>query len=359
MVRYLLGAGLALALAAPVGAASTVEWVGQVALPATLRVGDSEVGGLSGLDYDPRRDLWYLISDEHSATGAARAYSARLGLNGDGYTLAIDALLPLTDCRSRRFVPLSMEGPVADAESVRVDPRGGLVWSSEGVYTRGIGPSVTFADPHGVCTGELPLPSMLQRDPSGRSGPRSNKAFEGLAFAEDGESLWLSVEDALLQDGPVSSLEQGGLARITQLDRRGHILKQFAYNLDPIQAPGVGGVADNGISEILDDGEGLLVLERSGAKNAQGHFDFRCRLYRVAFDDATDVARIGDLRETTVRPLAKTLVFDFGQVPALRAYNFEGMAWGPRLADGRRLLVLVSDNGFESLDSRVVLLAVP
>ncbi len=47
--------------------------------------------------------------------------------------------------------------------------------------------------------------------------------------------------------------------------------------------------------------------------------------------------------ETVMR---KRLIFDFGMLPLLRSDNVEGMAYGPRLSDGRRTLVLVSDDNF-------------
>ncbi|NVZ65291.1 esterase-like activity of phytase family protein [Pseudomonas gingeri] len=357
-VALLLGGAQLSAL--PVNAVSAPEIIDLVDLPAGLRVGGTVVGGLSGLDYDPGQDRWYFITDEHSLDGAGRLYSGSLERHGRRHDLKLNATWPLSDCKGQNYVPLSQNGPVSDGEAVRVDPQGGLLWSSEGYYKRGIGPSISFSDKRGRCTAELSLPRPLQRDPAGRSGPRSNKSFEGLAFDPGGQSFWVSVEDALLQDGPLSSLQQGGLTRLSRLDRQGNLLQQFAYRLDPIQAPGVGGIADNGISEILLDGSSdMLVLERSGAKNKAGAFDFRCRLYRVSLEGGTDISNIGRLAEAQVKPLSKTLVFDFGRQLSLRPYNFEGMAWGPRLPDGRRLLVMVSDNGFETVNTKLLLLAVP
>jgi len=352
--------GGAQVLASPARAASAPEIIDLVDLPAGLHVGGTAVGGLSGLDYDAGQDRWYFITDEHSQDGAGRLYTGVLKNTGKRYDLKLNAVWPLSDCKGQRYVPLSQEGPVSDGEAVRVDPLGGLLWSSEGYYKRGIGPSISFADKHGGCTAELALPVPLQRDPAGQNGPRSNKSFEGLTFDPGGRSFWVSVEDALLQDGPMSSLQQGGLTRISRLDRQGNLLQQFAYRLDPIQAPGVNGIADNGISEILLDGPSdMLVLERSGAKNKAGAFDFRCRLYRVSLEGGADISGIRRLAEAQVKPLNKTLVFDFGRQLSLRPYNFEGMAWGPRLADGRRSLMMVSDNGFETVNTKLLVLAVP
>jgi hypothetical protein len=48
----------------------------------------------------------------------------------------------------------------------------------------------------------------------------------------------------------------------------------------------------------------------------------------------------------------KKLLLDLKKTPGLSSElapsldNFEGLAWGPRLADGRQTLILVSDDNF-------------
>ena len=46
-------------------------------------------------------------------------------------------------------------------------------------------------------------------------------------------------------------------------------------------------------------------------------------------------------------PVTKRLVIDLAKTAEVgRVDNIEGMSWGPMLADGKRSLVLVSDNNF-------------
>jgi hypothetical protein len=141
----------------------------------------------------------------------------------------------------------------------------------------------------------------------------------------------------------------GGLARITRLDRQGGMLAQYAYSLDPIQAAPMAGMrADNGISEILSvDDHRLLVLERSGVEARKGHFAFHCRLYLVDTRRGQDIAGRESLASGPVRPLAKRLLVNFAKLEAIDAGNLEAMAWGPRLKDGRRTLVLMADDNFD------------
>ncbi|NGY85137.1 esterase-like activity of phytase family protein (plasmid) [Bacillus megaterium] len=78
---------------------------------------------------------------------------------------------------------------------------------------------------------------------------RDNLTFEGIAFANDGNSLWVSMEAPLYQDGPVPTTTNGALSRITQYDRKGKLLVQYAYPIDSIPVkPGPGKYADNGAS---------------------------------------------------------------------------------------------------------------
>ena len=102
----------------------------------------------------------------------------------------------------------------------------------------------------------------------------------------------------------------------------------------------------------------MLVLERSfsvGVGNT-------VRLFLGDLDGATDVAGLESIQELpagTLRPVAKTQVADLAEL-GVDPDNLEGMAFGPRLADGRRVLVLVADNNFNPFGqvNQVVALAV-
>jgi hypothetical protein len=71
------------------------------------------------------------------------------------------------------------------------------------------------------------------------------------------------------------------------------------------------------------------------------------RLYSVALPGATDINGVFSLagKLDQVRPAKKTLLFDLDTL-GIPLDNVEGMTLGPTLPDGRRALVLVSDNNF-------------
>ncbi len=331
--------------------AGSLALVATIDIPSDQRVKGHTIGGLSGVDFDARSNRLVFIEDDEDAHFLTARLTAEAGRYGVVWESA-DRLDICSGARGRRRLP-------ADGESIQYDAAGGLMWSSEGRFKVGVGPSVTFAAAGGKCRANLPLPTMLQFDPTGRTGPRPNKVFEGVTFGPDGRSLWVAMEDALLQDGPASSHEVGGLARISRFDRKGRLLQQVGYRLDPIQAPGVAGIADNGISEILSDADGtLLVLERSGAKNASGHFDFYCRLYRIDPSTAADVRALPSLSSQPDVVVRKTLLLNLSTLAGTLPFNFEGMAWGPPGQDGGRTLLLVSDNGFEDVTSRIMIFSV-
>jgi hypothetical protein len=64
---------------------------------------------------------------------------------------------------------------------------------------------------------------------------------------------------------------------------------------------------------------------------------------------ATDIASVPSLIGASYRPISKRLVINLNTTPGLpHIDNIEGMSWGPVLANGKRSLVLVSDNNFNT-----------
>ena len=351
-MRLVAALWLCLALVGQVQSAPRLSLLGAYDVPKGVAIDGAPFGGVSGIDYDPASGDWLMISDDRSDKAPARFYRVRLTYDARGVSaFSLKSSTPLRRENGETFPSTkSPDGERADAEALRRDPLNGqIVWASEGDSARGFNPAVRRTDAHGAPLGAVPLPSGLAFDPRGLSGARPNLTIEGLSFAPDGRSLWMSMEAPLIQDGPVSSVAGGGLTRIARLDRRGGVLAQYAYRLDPIQAaPSASMRADNGISEILTvDGNRLLVLERSGVEVRKGHFAFHCRLYLVDTRRGHDIAGRESLASGPVHPLAKRLLVNFAKLEAVDTGNLEAMAWGPRLKDGRRTLVLTADDNFD------------
>ncbi len=314
--------------------------------------GGAPVGGVSGVDYDPRTRRWYLISDDRSEHTAARFWAADIDYDlGKAPVATRLEVLPLHLEDGRTFPEPGHGIEASDAESIRVDPRTGeLVWSSEGDARDGFGPAVRRMTAEGAPVARFTLPAMFRFDPAARSGPRSNLSIEGLTFTNQGRVLWFSMEAPLIQDGPVASRDFGATVRFTALDRRsGALLHQYAYHLEPIGPAPPDRLADNGVSEILAiDAGHFLVIERSGVQQDDKEFRFRPRLYCASARHATAVGGLASLRDALVKPMAKRLVFDFTAIATPRIDNVEGVTWGPSLANGHRSLLFVTDNDFST-----------
>ena len=339
----------------------SLRFLGATTIPNDKKAG-ALVGGLSGLDYDPRSGMWVFVSDDKSEHGPARFYPGIIELTKDGPEVTLFHMTTFGQENGALFPDAKTGGEVVDPESIRFDPSGRAVWwTSEGDRKLGLSPFLRKAELNGAYLASFPLPPIFTVHKDQEIGPRNNNALEGLSFTPDGDALWLAMETALYQDGPVATVDAGALARFTKFDRDGKLRGQYAYALDPIQAKSAGEHSDNGVSEILAlDEDRLLVVERSGVNEGNNHWSLHIRLYEASFDDLNDasaphadnVAGSESLARHAYRPLSKRLILNLDTMPELgspslpKIDNIEGISFGPTLPNGHRSLVLVSDNNF-------------
>jgi hypothetical protein len=343
--------GAASAEPSPIG---SLRFLGAATIPNEAQVDGTLVGGLSGLDYNPATGTWVFISDDKADKAPARFYLGRIDLADGAPKVSLEHAVTLLQANGTPCPNAKAGGEVPDPESIRFDPDGAAVWwSSEGDRKLGVSPFVRETALDGKFMVDLRVPSMFVVSKDQERGSRSNLGFEGLSFTPKGDALWLGMESALYEDGPIATTTSGTVARFTKFDRNGALLGQYAYPVDPIQAVPKGKNADNGVSEILAlDDNRLLVLERSGVEGGDGIWILYIRLYQAETGDATDVAKIPALAGTAYRPMTKRLVLDLSKLPELgspalpKIDNIEGVSFGPDLPNGHRSLVLVSDNNF-------------
>jgi len=334
-----------------------VELLAQTALPGDLEVDRTRVGGLSGLTYDPGCDLFYAISDDRGSLAPPRFYTLKIRFDGEDVEASVLGATLLRDKEGATFA----RGDI-DPEALALTEGGTLFLASEGVPHRGIDPLVGQFGLDGSLIGTLGLPEHFLPDADGTRGVRDNLGFEGLAVSPDGSRLFVAAENALLQDGPAADLAVESPTRLLKIElSSGRTVAEYFYQVGPVPDEPRPATAfrTNGISEILAlDNERLLVLERSfsvGVGNT-------VRIYLVNLQGAADIKDIdsfSDLDDPKPPPLAKVLVADIGEL-GVEPDNIEGMAFGPALADGRRSLVLISDNNFQPSvqTNQVLLLAV-
>jgi hypothetical protein len=345
---------MALTAAAPVSAVSDrarqpeLTFSGESTLPAGLSFGGTTVGGLSSITYDAVRDVYYALSDAQPNLGQGpfRFYTLRVDV-ADGDLAAGDVTVldvtTLTDGAGNPLPP----GTV-DPEGLALSPRDTLIVTSEGFSTAtvAVAPFVREFSLDGRQLAEYDLPDYVDPVFPTAGVVRNNLGLESAAFTPNGRWLFTGFENALAQDGPAATLTTGSEARLLQIDAdTGDVAHEYVYTVDPVAEPPVpaGQFTVNGLVELLPFNKRfMLAMERSfsvGAGNT-------VRLHRIAVPGATDVSGVADLNLAgQVRPIAKHLVLDLDDL-GLTLDNLEGMTLGPRLPDGSRALLLVSDTNF-------------
>jgi hypothetical protein len=345
--------GLTAALVVPPATAASsreahrtgLSFGGESTIAAGATFAGTVVGGLSSLTYDARRHVYYALSDDQGAgftptSTPARFYTLRIDLRDGTLDPGDVSVLDVTTLRGadgQPFPPLSL-----DPEGLTLTRDDTLIVTSEGIADRGIDPFIREFDLSGRQIRELAVPGYF--DPSGGTrGVRQNLGFEAAAVSVHGRSLFVGAENALVQDGPAATVTNGSPARILRYrPRSGRLEREYVYNTDPVAAPSTV-FSVNGLVELLPlNNQYLLSMERSFSVGAGNTI----RLYRVALPHATNVAGVDDLHQLPhLRPARKTLLLDLDTL-GLTLDNIEGLTLGPRLRNGQRTLVLVSDNNF-------------
>ena len=353
-LRRLFAISAALLLTACSTHSPNLRLIGTGQLAGDMRVDETRVGGLSGIDYDSVAREWLIISDDRGVHGPTRFYRARIDYDTQRVAgVQITGMQPLVQVGGAPYARRGEPGQVADLEALRIDPLERSVWfAGEGDRAARSPMLLVRAGIGGAPLGAPPFPPALQIQPDAQAGGRSNAGPEGLSFSVDGQHLWLAMEGALIQDGQASAPGEGAFTRLSLLDRQGRILAQYAYRLEPVLPPGrPGGYSENGIAEILAVGpRRLLVIERAGRQTAQD-FTFDARVYDVDLQGASALDPDAPIA-AGVRPAVKRQLLGNTQLPAGWSDNYEAMAWGPRLANGHRSLVIASDNNFRDGPSR-------
>jgi hypothetical protein len=323
-----------------------LEFLGQAIVPTGTSFDGTVVGGLSSITYDRGRGVFYSLSDDQSTINPARFYTLRIDVtdgrldNGDVNFLDVTTLLAPD---GQPYAPSSL-----DPEGLTLTKRGELIVTSEGIANRSISPWVRRYGLDGTFAADLPVPDAFQPT-SATHGVRQNLAFEAAAAAPDGRHLFVGMEGALVQDGPAATLAGGTSSRILRYNLlSGSVDRQNVYVTDPIAEPSVPptAFAVNGLVELLPFNDNtMLSMERSFSVGAPGTGN-TIKMYSVRLAGATNVNGLDTIAGIDrLRPARKTLLLDLRTL-GIPLDNVEGMALGPRLPDGRRSLILVSDNNF-------------
>ncbi|MGP1374982.1 MAG: phytase [Almyronema sp.] len=329
---------------------SGIEFLGEVNFATGLQFGGTEIGGLSGITYDAARNVFYALSDDRSSN--ARFYTLGIDLS-DGSLEAGDvqfqAVTFLQTATGDRFA-----NGVLDPEGIALTSWGTVFIASEGDANQGIAPFVNEFSLTGQQIRELPVPDLFFPTADQSSGIRNNLAFESLTLSPDQRFLYTATENALFQDGPQADVDTGSLSRLLKYDLvTGEPVEQFVYEVGAVPEPPnpADAFRTNGLVELLaiDNNGTFLALER-GFSVGEGN---TVKLYEVNTQGALDVSSQSDLFWEAEGipfeidpPVQKRLLLDIEADLGIAPDNLEGIALGPKLADGRQSFVIVSDNNF-------------
>ena len=326
-----------------------LEFLGEVQFPTGLTFEGTEVGGISGLAYDANRGVYYALSDDRSQINPARFYTLGIDLSDgslDDGDVTFDAVTTLLDETGNPYPESSL-----DPEGIALSSIGTLHISSEGDANAVIDPFVDQFSLTGQQIDSLPVPDIYLPTADQSSGIRNNAAFESLTITPNQRFLYTATENALFQDGPGATVDDGSPARILQYDlTTGEPVAEFIYPVDPVPEEPIPADAfsTNGLVELLainDDGT-LLALER-GFSVGQGN---TVKLFEIDTQSAENVLGQDSLSDDAIQngAVTKRELLDVEADLGISPDNLEALALGPVLDDGRQSLIIASDNNFNS-----------
>ncbi|WP_287128124.1 esterase-like activity of phytase family protein [Candidatus Cyanaurora vandensis] len=327
-----------------------ISYLGQATFPTGTLYNNTQVGGLSGITYDSSQNLYYSIADDRSVINPARYYTLTIDLSTgtlNNSNVVFTGVTTLLNGSGQPFAANSI-----DPEGIALT-NGTLFISSEGEVSTNqiLNPFVNRFTLAGLQTQVLPIPTkFLPGGPVPTTvGIRNNLAFESLTLTPDQTGLYTATENALVQDGPTNTPTSGGLSRILRFNlTTGQPEREFLYRTEPVAQPPIpaGTFSTSGLVELLavDDEGTFLALERSFSTGVGNSV----KLFEISLTPATDISGNASLSTTelnNITPVRKRLVLDLNTL-GITLDNLEGLTFGPNLSDGRRSLIIVSDNNF-------------
>lgn len=289
---------------------------------------DPAAGGFSGID-EVAPGRYVVLSDDKNEHGPVRAY---VFTTTDHKTFTRDGVIEFTDPEGKAY------DEFIDPEEIRVLPNGNFLWTTEGNGKPGqvVPPQLIESAPDGKEIRRIDVPGYQVPNGISTRGIYNNNGPEGMTLIDGGRTAVTVEENALAQDGAKNTEKDASANRITFYDlESGKPTRELVVKLE----------AGRGATSLLADDNGdLYMLQRGFFKDLGENGENKAEIYKLDLDGADDVLGKEKL-DGDEKTVSKELVFDFATEKP-HPDNVEGLAWGPRTEDGRRTLIVVSDNNF-------------
>lgn len=310
--------------------------------PINKTLNNTKIGGLSGIDYE--NEIYYIVVDDSQAP---RYYKAEINIQNDSIlNINFTDVINLKDDPFYQENALDLESIIAETENNKV------LMVSEGSIKNNINPLLFSTNKKGAFLYNFELPNKFLA--TANPQPIHNKTLEGLSHSYDKKGYWTAFELPLPLDGtePIYQ-EANSPVRFTYFDKKSKkATKEYIYQLSPITKPNKGDFNLNGVTDILEfKNNHFLVIERTYQSDF-GAYGNTVNIYHAYVDETTTSSlQINSLKSTPYFPLKKELVFEFDTIKSKLTEgivdNIEGITFGPKLNNGNRSLILVSDDNFQ------------
>lgn len=341
-----------------------LRFLSSIEIPYNYKYNNTAIGGLSSIDYDASNNCYYFLSDDRSIVNPARYYTATINLSNNLIN-SVDwtSQTELKDPNNNSYTNWNLAPSTSiDPEELRYNPTNKtIVWTSEGARvlnnTPNVlqNPAIQTATLKGITTSTYPLPQNLYTSASDK-GPRNNAGLEALAFDPQYKTLYTALEEPLIEDDTQANLTKGGLVRLYRFDTKTQKnTAQYAYQIDPVaQAPmPENGFMVNGISTMAYyKPNQLWVVERSYSTGNQA---CTIKIYLCKLAQASRVEKRKSLQNSKLQLAEKKLILNLNSL-GIFIDNIEGITFGPKLANGKASVLMVSDNNFSDKQKTQILL---
>jgi len=327
-----------------------LELFAQSSLAQKLKFDGENVGGLSGLFWDGSKLL--AVSDDRGKGGKPRFYEMDLKITAGKVDFNVTKVI--------HFSGIPKEW-VLDLEGIVLLPNGELVTSTEGDNNKKprAMPRLIVTNTAGVFKTEIPFPDKFLPETTGlqKKGIENNRGFEGLTMNPNGQNLYAMNEYPIIADQ--ADDDKSYWLRLVEFKKDKDHFKAgaeypYLYSRQPNTSSGP--EVFRGVSEILFVSDNKFIVLERGVRLTKSGMSYTGGLYLADSTGIKDVSSVKQLADGKSTAMKKEKLVDFEEVlKNQKPENFEALTWGPALPDGRKSLLVLSDNNFSAKEKTTLL----